>query len=109
MNNADTEYVVIGKIGATYGIKGWLKILSFTDPMTNISVYPTWYLENKDTWVSIKVEDCRKHAKGMIAKLEGQENPEQARLLTGKKIAVKRSDLPTLENDEYYWRDLIGL
>lgn len=105
----DSEYVVIGKIGSTYGIKGWVKVQSFTQPITNISSYGTWYLENQNTWVPIKVEECRQHAKSMIAKLAGQQTPEEARKLAGKKISIKRTELPTLQKDEYYWRDLIGL
>lgn len=114
MTHADADYVVVGKIGTTYGIKGWLKIHSFTETVGSILDYPTWYLEEGnagigDSWKLVKVQDAKQHGKGIIAKLPGFENPEQARMLTGKKIAILRAQLPKLAKDEYYWDDLIGL
>jgi 16S rRNA processing protein RimM len=104
-----TDYIIVGQIGSTYGIKGWLKILSYTETVNNILEFNPWFLEDKDGWQPITVEDGQNHGKGIIAKLEGLHNPEQARLLSGKKIAIKRSQLPKLAQDEYYWSDLKGL
>ena len=109
MKPASTELVVVGKIGTTYGIQGWLKIISFTNPITNIVDYAPWFLENGEQWDLVKVTDIREHGKGIVAKLQGQNTPEQARLLTGKKIAVERTQLPTLDKNEFYWSDLQGL
>lgn len=103
------EYVIVGKIGATYGIKGWLKIQSFTETMLGIVEFNPWYIERGNEWQAIDIEDGRQHGNTVIVKLKGLNNPEQARLLTGKKIAVKQSQLPALKKDEYYWRDLEGL
>jgi len=104
-----SDYIVIGKVGSTYGIKGWLKITSFAASLENILAYGSWYLTEGTGWKQIEVEDCREHGKGIVAKLAGFNNPEQARLLTGKLIAVKRSELPALEKHDYYWADLEGL
>jgi 16S rRNA processing protein RimM len=109
MNNADTEYLVVGKLGAAYGIKGWLKVSSFTNPLSNIGNYNPWYLKNGEHWEPIEVTDSREHGKSIVAKLKGLNNPEQARLFTGKEVAIKRSQLPVLAKDEYYWSDLEGL
>jgi len=112
MNHIDSEentYVVVGKIGSTYGIHGWLKITSFTQSMENILQYDSWYLKTNDDWKLTKVECGKKHGKGLIVKLIGPDTPEQARLLTGKEIAIKRSQLPKTAKNEYYWTDLIGL
>jgi 16S rRNA processing protein RimM len=105
----DSDYVVIGQVGATYGIKGWLKILSFTEQTTDIVNYTPWYLEQPTGWQPFKVEDSRPHGKGVVAKLAGFNNPEQAKLLSSKKIAILRSQLPKLAKGEYYWSDLKGL
>jgi len=109
MKNTDTEFVVVGKIGAPFGIKGWLKIISFTDPVTNLTEFDHWFLEKGDHWETITVNGSQAHGKGIIAKLKGLNTPEEARLFTGKKIAIQRSQLPTLNQDEFYWRDLEGL
>jgi 16S rRNA processing protein RimM len=109
MNKADSEYIVVGKIGTTYGIHGWLKVFSFTDVISGILDYDPWYIEDGEGWSQIQREDGREHGKGIVAKLKGYHNPEQARILTGKKIAIKRSQLPALSKNEYYWTDLPGL
>lgn len=108
MNQAD-NFVVVGKIGATYGIQGWLKIYSFTEWSSDILGFTPWYLEEQDGWTQITISDGHPHGKGVVVKFEGFDNPEQARHLTGKKIGILRSQLPTLKNDEYYWSDLEGL
>jgi 16S rRNA processing protein RimM len=104
-----TEYVIIGKVGAPYGIKGWVKITSFTMPIANVLSYDPWYIQEGQAWQPTKITGGREHGKGIVAKLAGLENPEQARLWTGKEIAIKRSQLPVLEKHEYYWSDLAGL
>jgi 16S rRNA processing protein RimM len=109
-DNIPSHYIVVGKVGSTYGIKGWLKILSFTDSVANIVNYNPWYLgDDLNGWTPVKVIDSREHGKGMIVLLEGLHNPEEARLVTGKTIAIQRSQLPPLEKHEYYWADLKGL
>lgn len=109
MNKANLEYIVVGKLGTAYGIKGWLKVLSYTKSIEDILEYDPWYLEDNDSWKLVDVLSARPHGKGIVAHLAGLNSPEQARLLTGKKIAVKRSQLPDLAEDEHYWSDLIGL
>lgn len=109
MKQVDEKYVIVGKIGATYGIQGWLKIHSFTDVKADIIDYEPWYIEEGANWKKVKVDGAREHGKGVVAKLAGWNNPEQARLLTGKEIAILRTQLPVLTKGEYYWNDLIGL
>ncbi len=109
MSTAENEYIVVGKIGSTYGVQGWLKIFSFTEVMANILDYDPWYMEDGNSWKIIEINAGREHGKALVAHLVGYDTPEQARLLTGKKIAVKRSQLPALPSNEYYWTDLIGL
>lgn len=103
------DYVVVGKIGSTYGIQGWLKIYSYTEWTNDILKYTPWYLEDGNNWKPITLVNGREHGKGIVVKFVGYDTPEQARLLTGKSIAIMRSQLPTLKKGEYYWDDLKGL
>jgi 16S rRNA processing protein RimM len=109
MIKADPDYVIVGKIGSTYGIKGWLKIFSYTAIKADILEYHPWYLENDSSWKAIEIDEGRQHGKTVVAKFAGYNTPEHARLLTGKTIAIKRDALPKLAKHEYYWSDLEGL
>lgn len=109
MKNPEQEYIIVGKTGAAYGIKGWLKIHSYTERMVDLLQYNPWYLADETRWQSLEIEAGRPHGKGLIAKFKGIETPEQARTLAAKKIAVKREQLAPLPQNEYYWADLLGL
>lgn len=109
MNNVRSEYVIVGQVGSPYGVRGWLKILSYTEMAANILDYSPWYLQDNTEWKAMKIVSSKEHGKGVIVKFASIENPEQARLLAGKKIAIKRSQLPALKKDEYYWDDLKGM
>lgn len=109
MQQSEEKHIIVGKIGSTYGVKGWVKVISFTEIALDILNFSPWYLESPTGWEKIKVEDGRPHGKAIVVKLPGYNAPEQARLLTGKKIAVTQSQLPALEKGEYYWSDLEGL
>jgi 16S rRNA processing protein RimM len=110
MTEADSKYIVIGKIGATYGITGWLKIQAYTQFTTNILDYSPWYLSGPDQKMrEVVIEEGKPHGNGIVAKFPGYDNPETARVLTGQTISIKRSQLPALKPEEYYWSDLEGL
>ncbi len=110
MTEDNTKYIVVGKIGATYGIHGWLKIHAFTEFGDGILDYSPWYLSSDGkTLREVKIEDSKPHGKGLVVKFTDADNPETARLYTGQTISIKRSQLPPLANDEYYWSDLEGL
>ncbi len=110
MKNANTPYIIVGKIGAPYGVRGWFKVHSYTEFGASILEYRPWYLSQaNDQWSSAQIENGKIHGNGIIAKLVGINSPEEARLLTGKTIAIARSQLPVLKKDEFYWSDLEGL
>jgi 16S rRNA processing protein RimM len=106
---SNDDYIIVGKIGAPYGVKGWLKIVSFTETIADILNYDPWYLEDHGTWKQIKIDDAKPHGKGIIAKLTGYDSPEVARVLTGKRVGIKREQLGALAQHEYYWAELEGL
>lgn len=111
MSEDNSKYIVVGKIGATYGIAGWLKIHTYTEFGANILNYAPWYLSIADqqSYDEITIEAGKPHGNSFIAKLHGIDTPEAARLYTGKTISIKRSQLPDLKQGEYYWSDLVGL
>ncbi len=108
MSNQD-ERIVVGKFGSTYGIRGWLKVFTYTDNPESIFDYSPWYINQKGEWVEYKVESWKRHNKGMVCKLEGLEVREEAHLLTNFEIAIDPAVLPELSEDEFYWRELFGM
>jgi 16S rRNA processing protein RimM len=113
----ENELVVVGRISGLFGVQGWVKVFSHTRPRENILQYQPWYLAAKETvvnrgtphWVQIKLVSGRIQGKGIIVQLDGFTDRDAAAGLIGKEIAILRSQLPVLAQDEYYWSDLIGL
>jgi len=92
-----------------HGVKGWVKVFSYTEPRENILHYRPWYLRQGGEWRPRACVAGNRHGKGVIARLDGCEDREQARLLMNTEIGVGREQLPATEPDEYYWNDLLGL
>lgn len=99
--------MIIGRLGAVYGIKGWIKVNSFTEIPEGIFDYSPWLIQHKGEWIEVTLSDYKRHGKGLIAKLNGFDQREETQALTGADIAIHAEQLPELEED-YYWRDLIG-
>lgn len=100
-----SDTLIVGKIGAPYGVKGWVKINSFTQNVENIFGYEPWKLGANQM---IQVEQWRFHNKALVAKLVGVDTREDAELIKNLDISIAASQLPELEND-FYWKDLIGM
>ena len=109
-----SEKIVLGRITGVYGVKGWIKIFSYTDPMESIVDYSPWYIrpENKKKapWTKVKIKAGKRHAKTVVAKLEHCNDRDEAQAYIGYEIAIERDQLEALtDKNEYYWRDLMGL
>ena len=111
---AASEKIVVGRITGVYGVKGWVKIFSYTDPMESIVDYNPWFIraENRKNapWIQIKLKSGKRHAKTVVAKLEHCNDRDTAQAYIGNEIAIELQQLEALkQKDEYYWRDLLGL
>ncbi len=110
MTEAEQEaYIVVGRISGVYGVRGWVKVYSHTQPRTNILSYGTWYLRGQNGWQEVMLKDGKSHGKGVIAQLEGCDDRDQALALRGRDIAIRREQLAETGANDYYWDDLIGL
>ena len=102
--------VLVGRFVGLYGVHGWLKIESWTEPRLGIFAYQPWLLgAAPDEEVGIAGATGRVQGKGMVAQLPGIESREQAATLVGRDIYVARSSLAPAATGEYYWTDLEGL
>jgi len=103
------EKIKAGVLGGPHGVRGWVKVLSHTDPRENIFTYSPWWLQVGKSWKKIELVEAREQGKGFIVKLAGIDDCEAAREYTNCDIAIEADQLPTLNEGEFYWRDLIGL
>ncbi|MBE2897553.1 ribosome maturation factor RimM [Pasteurellaceae bacterium TAE3-ERU1] len=97
----------VGKLGSTYGIRGWLRLYSSTEQIESIFDYQPWHLLIQGTWQPTELESWRYHKNDLIVKLKGIDDRETAQRLTNAQIGVDADNFPPLE-EGYYWHDLIG-
>ena len=105
----DNTPIIIGRISGVYGVKGWLKIHSYTRPKKNILDYLPWLVKLNDAWQEIGTEKLQWKDQTLLVKISSVDTPETARKFTRCDLAVMRERLPSLGWKQYYWYDLIGL
>ena len=113
MSAAAGRFVVLGRIAGLFGVRGELKVESYTDPREGICEYSPWLIKRggatDDQLVERVVEEGRPHGKGVVARLQGITDIDLARALIGSEILVPRSALPPTAAGEHYWDDLEGM
>lgn len=105
-------YVELGKIVGVWGVKGWVKLHSYTRNRADIAQYKTWYLaqpQKLDSPEPIEVLSCREQGQGIVAQLHAVSDRDQAAAMIGRIIFVNQDELPSLQTGEFYWQQLIGL
>ncbi len=103
------ELVTMGRIGRLYGIKGWLKLISYTEPQDNILDFKQLRAKIGGRWQELEMDQCKVHGKGLIAHFVGYDDPDDAKLLTGVELAIDAQELPKLDEEEFYWHELTGM
>lgn len=103
------EFLEIGQIVNTFGIKGMVKIKPFTDDINRFDDLEKIYIEKNNNKKEYEIEEIKYHKDMVLMKLKGVNTPEKAELLRNYYLKVKREDEPELEEGTYYIVDLIGL
>jgi 16S rRNA processing protein RimM len=106
---SEKNLINVGKVSGVFGVKGWVKVFSFTDPRENIIEYSPWLLKKGNETRSVRVIDGSLQSKTVIAQIEGIADRDQAASLNGWAIFITPDQLPEAVEGEYYWSDLIGL
>lgn len=105
--------IVLGRIAAPYGVKGWLRLHPFGDEPERWREIGHWWLGRDDSdfsgWLSWPVQALRQQGGGWVAKLVGVEDRNAAERLVGHFVGAPRDALPATGRNEYYWADLVGL
>ena len=103
------EFVCVGKVSGIFGVKGWIKVYSYTETRENILTYSPWTLTKGKESKEVEVIDGRRHGKTVVARLEGINDRDDAAELNGWEIFIHADQLPKAKQGEYYWADLVGL
>jgi len=103
------EPVIVGRFGAPYGIKGWLRVTSFTDPADNIRNYRPWLVDFGAGLGELTLINFRALSKGFAVHVEGVADREAAIDWRCREISVAAATLHEGSAEELYWKDLIGL
>jgi len=105
----DSTPLVLGRLSGLYGVRGWVKVHSYTVPREAILNYSSWLLEQDRVWREVNVAEGRKQGKTVVARLDGITDRDMAATLVGATIGIARENLPETESGEYYWTDIEGL
>mgnify|MGYP000938033713 CR=1 FL=1 len=102
--------ILLGRVVGAFGVRGELKLESWTEPRTAIFNYQPWTLRSpsgqESTLTGVR---GRETGKNIVAVFPGVEDRNAVDALIGTEISVPRSALPPPNADEYYWVDLEGL
>ena len=101
--------LLVGRIAGLFGVRGWVKVYSYTRPVENILSYSPWLLERDGSLVTVQVAEGRLQGKGLVAHLQGIDDRDAAAELIGCEIGIRHEQLPALPQGEYYWWQLQGL
>ncbi|HZD52003.1 MAG TPA: ribosome maturation factor RimM [Woeseiaceae bacterium] len=100
---------MLGRITGLYGVRGWIRVHSYTEPREGLLEHREWLVGGPGSWQAQPVAEARPHGKTLVARLEGTEDRDAAARFVGAEIAVERQNLPETADGEYYWADLEGL
>ena len=104
------RWVELGRIGAPFGVKGWMHVDSYTDPTDGLLGYPHWVLRiGSGERITRRVAEGQPHGDRLVARLDGVEDRDAASALTGAMIEVQRAEMPPPGKRQYYRADLVGL
>lgn len=105
----DPNWVIVGRIGKPFGIKGFSFIDAYTDSQTHLlDLMPWWDYHDPTNPKELLVHAIRAHNKRLIGRIDGCQGPDDAKCYTNHTLAIARSQLPPLQ-EGYYWHDLIGI
>lgn len=103
------ELIVIGEISAVFGVKGWLKVHSYTDPIDNILAYDNWWLDKKGQTRQVIIDEARRHSNGIVVHIKDVDDRDVAKEYCKSQIKIPLSAMPELSDDDFYWHQLEGL
>lgn len=100
----ERRLIEVGRLGAAHGVRGWLRVQSFTDPPQRLFDWKQWLVGDRE----MKLLEARPQGNGWVARLEGVDERDAAGRLAGSLVLVDRDELPSTGPREHYRADLVG-
>jgi 16S rRNA processing protein RimM len=108
VSGESSSLIELGVVGAPFGVRGWVKLRSFTDPPDRLLQHRSVQLGLGGVWTAYRIEASGRSGGQLTAKLSGIEDRDQAQALRGAQVCVPRSELPQRDDKDFYRADLIG-
>jgi len=108
MSDDPSALIQLGFVGAPFGVRGWIKLRSHTDPAERLLEHRSLRIGQGGVWQNYRIEASGRSGGALTVKLAGVEDRDQAQALRGAQVCVPRSELPQRESRDFYRADLIG-
>jgi 16S rRNA processing protein RimM len=108
MSEESSALIQLGFVGAPFGVRGWIKLRSHTDPPERLLDHRSLRIGQGSVWQSYRIEASGRSGGALTVKLAGVEDRDQAQALRGAQVCVPRSELPQRDDKDFYRADLIG-
>jgi 16S rRNA processing protein RimM len=108
MSDESSALIQLGFVGAPFGVRGWIKLRSHTDPPERLLDHRTLRIGRGSVWQNYRIEASGRSGGALTVKLAGVEDRDQAQALRGAEVCVPRSELPQRDDKDFYRADLIG-
>ena len=108
MSNESSALIQLGFVGAPFGVRGWIKLRSHTDPPERLLDHRSLRIGQGSVWQNYRIEASGRSGGALTVKLAGVEDRDQAQALRGAQVCVPRSELPQRDDKDFYRADLIG-
>ena len=108
MGDESSALIQLGFVGAPFGVRGWVKLRSHTDPPERLLEHRSLRIGRGSAWRNYRIEDSGRSGGALTVKLTGVEDRDQAQALRGAEVCVPRSELPERDDRDFYRADLIG-
>lgn len=106
---ADSDWLVVGRFGRPYGVKGLITVVSFTEPRDNLLNYTDWHIQKNHVWQPLVDFKTKSNHNRILVQINGYNDRDQVAELTHLDIAILRHQLRELGKNDYYWHELIGM
>jgi len=103
------DTLVVGRITAVFGVRGWVKVFSYTEQVEAVFDYQPLWIDTAQGRQQLVVDDWKRHGDGLVVHIKGVDDRDLARAWCQQDILVAKTELPGLSSGDFYWHQLVGM